>query len=190
MFKLWAQLSSVSAFVLRDANGTIAACFATFVIAAHAPAWGEDKVAPKDRTALATCLDQAKAGKKTAEGCIGTVQKPCIESPDGGTTMGMKECTGREIAVWDERLNQAYRAALAGDLGKQQTVRDGDKRKLTGADILRDAQRAWVAFRDKKCDAAGLPMEGGTGAGLLSGDCYLQETARQALWLEDMSGEK
>jgi hypothetical protein len=27
-------------------------------------------------------------------------------------------------------------------------------------------------------------MEGGTGAGLLAGACHLQETARQALWLE------
>jgi uncharacterized protein YecT (DUF1311 family) len=60
-------------------------------------------------------------------------------------------------------------------------------RKLTGADILRDAQRAWITFRDKKCDAAGLPMEGGSGAGVLIAGCYLQETARQALWLEEMA---
>jgi hypothetical protein len=34
-------------------------------------------------------------------------------------------------------------------------------------------------------------MEGGTGAGLLSVDCHLQETARQALWLESLNeGEK
>ena len=34
-------------------------------------------------------------------------------------------------------------------------------------------------------------MEGGTGAGLLSVDCYLQETARQALWIEGLNeGER
>ena len=94
----------------------------------------------------------------------------------------MKECGAREIAAWDERLNAAYRAALSGDIGKREAIREGG-RKLTGADVLRDAQRAWIVAREKKCDAAGLPMEGGTGAGLLSVDCFLQETARQALWL-------
>ena len=73
------------------------------------------------------------------------------------------------------------------DLGKQPAIRAQSNRALTGADILRDTQRAWLAFRDKKCDAAGLPMEGGTGARLLSTDCYLQETARQALWLETLN---
>jgi uncharacterized protein YecT (DUF1311 family) len=190
MLKLRRRLSSVNARLVRDSNATFAACVLTFLAAATSPAWGQDKVAPKDRAELAACLDQAKAGKKTTESCIGTIQGPCVAGPDGGTTIGMKECTGREIALWDERLNKAYRAALTSELGEQDVVRDSGKPKLTGADILRDAQRAWVAFRDKKCDAAGLPMEGGTGAGLLSGDCYLQETARQALWLEDMSDEK
>jgi uncharacterized protein YecT (DUF1311 family) len=105
----------------------------------------------------------------------------------------MKECSGREIDVWDERLNKIYRDLLAGDLGQLQTQRvppSGKGRKITGADILRDAQRAWIAARDKKCDAAGLPMEGGTGAGLLTTACVLQETARQALWLEDLKSER
>ena len=112
---------------------------------------------------------------RAPETCIGSVQGLCLKGSDGGTTIGMKECGAREIAAWDERLNAAYRAALSGDIGKREAIREGG-RKLTGADVLAEA-------REKKCDAAGLPMEGGTGAGLLSVDCFLQETARQALWL-------
>jgi uncharacterized protein YecT (DUF1311 family) len=155
-------------------------------------AWGasaQDKASPQDRTRLETCLKGAEAGKRGPESCIGSIQGPCLKEPGGQTTFGMKECGGREIAVWDERLNAAYQAALSGPPGKQQAQRGS--RTLTGADSLRDAQRSWIAFRDKKCDAAGLPMEGGTGAGLLSVDCHLQETARQALWLESLNeGEK
>ena len=147
----------------------------------------QDKDVAKDRAALTVCLSAAKTAKRAAETCIGSVQGPCLKAPGGETTVGMKECGGREIAAWDERLNAAYRIVLAGTLGKQETIRSGGAKKLTGADILRDAQRSWLTFRDKKCDAASLPMEGGTGAGLLSVDCYLQETARQALWLEGLN---
>jgi uncharacterized protein YecT (DUF1311 family) len=151
----------------------------------------QEKATPADRAAIAACLDKAKAAKATSETCVGAVEKPCLDAPEGSSTLGMKMCAGRETAVWDERLNQAYQALLHGDLGQIEALRDGGKRKATGADILRDAQRAWISFRDKKCDAAGLPMEGGTGAGILINECYLQETGRQALWLEDMgSGEK
>ncbi len=136
-----------------------------------------------DGAALSTCLAAASVAKRGAETCIGAIQGPCLSRPDGGTTVGMADCTARETAAWDVRLNAAYRAALASDRGKVDAVRDGDRR-LKGADILRDAQRAWIAFRDRKCDAARLPMEGGTGATLLAGDCVLAETARQAIWLE------
>ena len=90
-----------------------------------------------------------------------------------------------DSAVWDERLNRFYQALLHGRLGTLEAPRG--ERKLTGAEILRDAQRAWLNFREKECDAAGLPMEGGTGAGILVADCYMVETARQALWLEQMT---
>jgi len=150
-------------------------------------ATGQEKATPEDRAAIAKCLDKAKKDKAGAETCIGTVQKPCLDAPDGQSTLGMKICSGRETAVWDERLNNAYQALLRGDLGNTEAQRG--VRKLTGADIIRDAQRAWIAFRDKKCDAAGLPMEGGTGAGILTSDCYLTETARQAIWLEEIGEE-
>ena len=157
--------------------GAVLVCW---VPSSHATA--QDRAAPKDRAALASCLEAASAEKRAPETCIGSVQGLCLKGSDGGTTIGMKECGAREIAAWDERLNAAYRAALSGDIGKREAIREGG-RKLTGADVLRDAQRAWIVAREKKCDAAGLPMEGGTGAGLLSVDCFLQETARQALWL-------
>ena len=166
---------------MRRAPALLLAALASGVL--NGPAGAQDKATAKDRATVESCLKAAEAAKRGPETCIGSVQGPCIEAPGGDTTMGMKECAGREIAVWDERLNAAYRKVLSGQLGTQEAVRGGGSRKLTGADILRDAQRSWISFRDKKCDAASLPMEGATGAGLLSVDCHLQETARQALWL-------
>ncbi|MDB5510584.1 MAG: hypothetical protein JWR08_67 [Enterovirga sp.] len=150
----------------------------------------QDGMSAADRATLAACLSAAQGGRRTPETCIGAVQGPCMKQPGGETTSGMKACGGREIAAWDERLNAAYRSALAGDLGTQAAVRGGGSRTLTGADILRDAQRAWIAFRDRKCDAAGLPMEGGSGAGLQSVECHLGETARQAIFLDGLKARE
>ena len=142
-----------------------------------------------DRDALARCVSVAKAAKLGAASCIGTVQGACFKRPGGDTTAGMVDCTAREIAAWDARLNVAYRAAFAGPSGSVETLRDGGRRRQKGADVLREAQRSWIVFRDRKCEAARLPMEGGTGASLLAGDCMLAETARQAIWLDGLSEE-
>ena len=152
-------------------------------LALASPLLAADTDLPRDRQTLAACLSAATAAKRGAETCIGAVQGPCLRDPGAETTVGMGDCTARETAVWDERLNAAYKKALASDVGTVDTPREG-RGKLKGADILRDAQRAWIAFRDKKCDAAGLSMEGGAGAGLIGNDCFLAETARQAIWLE------
>ena len=51
------------------------------------------------------------------------------------TTQGMVECFGAAYEAWDSALNDVYgqlRASLADD----------------EASALRDAQRAWIAFRD------------------------------------------
>jgi uncharacterized protein YecT (DUF1311 family) len=167
---------------------------ANLVLAAAAlsAAQAADTVAVEDRAAIETCLATARREGTPREKCIGIVSGACIDKPGGNSTVGMKDCTGREIDVWDERLNSAYRKLISGSLGRLDTQRAGPGgkiRKVKGADILRDAQRAWIAARERKCDAAALPMEGGTGAGLLSTSCYLDETARQALWLEDLAQE-
>jgi uncharacterized protein YecT (DUF1311 family) len=86
----------------------------------------------------------------------------------------MHRCVEAERAHWDARLNAAYRAILA--------TAEFDAR---GKAELRDAQRAWLVFRDKACDAEGdLFAAGGTAAPLIAADCALAETARRAADLE------
>jgi uncharacterized protein YecT (DUF1311 family) len=140
---------------------------------------------------LEACLKEASEKGQKPEQCIGAVEGPCLEEPGGESTIGMKNCAGREIDAWDERLNATYRKVMAGPLAQIRTQRmDGaGSRSVTGAEIIRDAQRAWLAARVKKCTAAGLPMEGGTGEGLLYLRCFLRETAQQTLWLEDLRTE-
>lgn len=96
----------------------------------------------------------------------------CLAHADSNAAM--HSCVDAERERWDARLNAAYRAILA--------TAEFDAR---GKAELRDAQRAWVTFRDKACDAEGdLFAAGGTAAPLIAADCALEQTARRAADLE------
>lgn len=58
----------------------------------------------------------------------------CLSSDQGQTTAGMVACTGAAISAWDGKLNETYQKALA--------ALDPKSREL-----LRTAQRQWLAFR-------------------------------------------
>ncbi|MES2722190.1 MAG: lysozyme inhibitor LprI family protein [Pseudomonadota bacterium] len=62
----------------------------------------------------------------------------CLASEAGATTMGQIQCVGDELKVQDTRLNANYAKAM-----KDLTPEQRDK--------LRNAQRAWLAFKDADC---------------------------------------
>jgi uncharacterized protein YecT (DUF1311 family) len=112
----------------------------------------------------------AKGAATQAESCIGAVTIPCQQEPGGFSTAGMIECNTREWAVWDERLNRSY----------NQTLKDADRKLATA---VRQTQRAWLQWREKRCKLPEIENEGGSIIGPLYTDCMLDATARQALWL-------
>jgi uncharacterized protein YecT (DUF1311 family) len=168
------------------------------VVAVSAASADPPRAAPGDRLAVEACLalvrdnaekeaqrpveDEAPgpAGRLAgaardaatqAESCIGTVTILCQQQPGGSSTHGMIECNNREWAVWDERLNRSYGEALKGA-----------EPKLAAA--LREAQRAWLQWREKSCKLPAIDNEGGSIVGPLYTGCMLYATARQALWLQ------
>jgi uncharacterized protein YecT (DUF1311 family) len=134
---------------------------ALFAFAAPKPA----DTSAADRTAAQKCLTS-----KDARGCIGKIAKTCLAAPGGETTIGMMECTGRERAVWDEQLNASYKL-LQG------------KATPTQAGALKQAQQAWIAYRDARCGFEASRYEGGTLAGVIAGNCLMQVTAERAVEL-------
>lgn len=86
-----------------------------------------------------------------------------------GSTYQMVECLKAKTAQWDKRLNAAYSKAL-----------DAAQPKQRGQ--LRQAQRAWIAFRDANCLYYG--MGEGTIARIEAGDCMYSLTKTRALELE------
>ncbi len=107
--------------------------------------------------------------------CIGAASGICMEQPGGFTTQGMSQCTSAETEVWDGYLNRAYKARMAEITPDQKTA-------------LREAQRAWIAFRDADCGLQYQMFIDGTMRSNIYTGCMLDMTARRALALRDLGG--
>ena len=137
-----------------------------------APAVAQDLVFWPDP--ILDCLDEA-VDAPMRQRCIGVGANLCmIDNPGGSSTIGMGSCLDQERAWWDTRLNDVY-----GSLQDQFTDR---------ADVqenLREMQRAWITYRDARCDFEFIQWNGGTGQGPALLACLMMATAEQTLVLED-----
>lgn len=109
-----------------------------------------------------------KAGHDRSS-CIGALAKACIQKEGNGSNAVLNQCYDREAAVWDFKLNAAYRAALA-------------KMDRAAANNLRRTQRAWIIWRDASCRQPEVTFKG-TMAGPMQAWCMMDLAARQALWM-------
>jgi uncharacterized protein YecT (DUF1311 family) len=97
----------------------------------------------------------------------------CMSSGDAheGVTMAIVDCLNAELDVQDAELNATYKRVMAS-LEPDQKPR------------LLDAQRAWIKFRDAKCDSEN--QTGGTQDRIGGASCLLQVTVRRTVELEQM----
>ncbi|HTV33820.1 MAG TPA: lysozyme inhibitor LprI family protein [Methylocella sp.] len=123
-----------------------------------------EKTGPAGRLASASAIAPVQSVS-----CIGVVANACIQK--SGDSDGTRiECYERERAVWDARLNQAYKNLWAKS---EPDVRASYQK----------VQRAWMAYRDARCNHPLIEFKGSM-AGPLQAWCLFHLTADQALWLE------
>ena len=78
----------------------------------------------------------------------------CMETPEGMSTHGMRECIDRANTAWDQELNRLWQD-LMRELGPDAKTQ------------LRLAQRKWIAFRDAELEALASSY------GAMQGSMYL-----------------
>ena len=146
--------------------------FALITFLAAAPATAQELVFSDSPTQ--SCLQEA-VGVAEVHGCVGRSADACMrDTPGGETTVGMAACLDREFTFWDDRLNAVYR-----DVRAQARQAGGGQ-----AEALLAMQRAWITYRDARCDFARSQWSGGTGAGPASVMCLMHATAEQVFVLE------
>ena len=75
----------------------------------------------------------------------------------------MTFCAGKDLEAADAELNAAYREAMKRAKAMD---KDGLYGPVPVADMLRDAQRAWIPFRDRACEVQAALWSNGTGASM------------------------
>lgn len=86
----------------------------------------------------------------------------------------LNQCASADYAVQDKRLNQLY-----GDYRKR--LDDGQKQQL------KDAQLAWVKYRDLACAFESSAVEGGSAYPMVMNGCLSAKTSSRADELEQLS---
>lgn len=80
----------------------------------------------------------------------------------------LNQCAYADWEAADAQLNAAYQEAMV-------LLQEWDARlpanERGGAEMLRQAQRAWITFRDNACAAEGYAMKGGSAEPLLVYGC-------------------
>ena len=123
-----------------------------------------------DRGVIAACIDKAGEEGASALRCVGAVSDPCLAEPGNDNTVMMAACLERESTIWDERLNDDYKALLAS-------------LESDAKDKLKAGQKAWLTVRDTTCDVESGFWQGGTGLGGAVAGCMLRETGVRDLSL-------
>lgn len=102
-----------------------------------------------------------------------------VDCDNAVTQQDMNQCAYADWESADAKLNAAYKRAMA-----VMTQWDADlpEAEQGGAAALKEAQRAWITFRDKACEAEGYAMKGGSAEPLLVYGCMRQLT-------EDRTGQ-
>lgn len=133
----------------------------------------QDVLTARYRAQTDACTQSAERPSRI-EPCYDLLTAACMAGEaDGQTTQGMALCIQAEHRYWDEALNREYQAARA-ELARSDAA---DRPEYAHrADNLRDAQRAWIAFRDAQC-ALDYSLPGGGSMRLLNGaSCQARRT--------------
>lgn len=117
------------------------------------------------------------------------------EKPDcdnAQTQAEMNACAGLAFKAADKRLNALWPEVVANAKAFDAETADlyAERGVPSSFEALREAQRAWIAFRDRQCEYEAYAAFGGSMQPMLGSDCRTRLTEeRIATFREILSGE-
>ncbi len=109
-----------------------------------------------------------------------------IACDPNGPQIALNMCAQQDWDKADAQLNQVYKLAVASmqELDSYQEQEAG----RIGESSLREAQRAWVDFRDKACLAEAFTFHGGSAQPMVYGSCMARLTISRVEDLKYIAG--
>jgi uncharacterized protein YecT (DUF1311 family) len=136
-----------------------------------------------------SCLGAAGA-RADATACRGAYARDCAATTEGGdTTLGIAACATAETEAWDRLLNEAYAELVL--LARRRALLDAEAglEPPPLEDMLREAQRAWIAFRDADCEQEYAIWGRGSQRQVAGAFCLMDRTATRVLELQAKLGQ-
>lgn len=132
----------------------------------------DEKPTAQQTAAIRACAEKNQDDITEAERqCLfELVATPCQSTPEGQSNLGMADCFRLEAKIWDDLLNDNYKA-LRDNIDAGQAAK------------LRDMQRAWITSRDATCAFYDVKIQGSM-AIPMGAACLARETARRAVLLK------
>lgn len=118
---------------------------------------------------------------------IGFLSAPAVaQEVDCATAMAqadLNQCAYQDWEAVDAQLNEVYGEAMSVLKSWDASLPEDER---GGAEALKEAQRAWITFRDKACEAEGYAMKGGSAEPLLVYGCMRVLTEERVNHLQGM----
>lgn len=113
--------------------------------------------------------------------CGAAVAQPAVDCANAETQMEMNYCAERDYLAADADLNEIYPHAIEA---MRQIDSYLEPAQRGAVESLRSAQRAWIPFRDKACEAEGYLVSGGTMMPMIIYGCLERLTRQRVKDLE------
>lgn len=169
--------------------GVDAACVALGTLPSSVSAEAQNGAAAE--TLLRGCLGVAEPDD--SDRCMDAYSRQCAKDlPGVGGTVTLSACAAAETKGWDRLLNENHADLVV--LSKRRAAGKDEAIVSPPLEVmLRDAQRAWNAFRDADCRHEHAIWGEGSQRQLAGAVCLLERTARRTLEfrrkLEQMQAE-
>ncbi len=122
--------------------------------------------------------------------CSVTHAAPALNCKDPQSNYEMKMCADQDLKKADAELKIAYDKAIAHarETDRWSRTRKVSQNKPDDEPLLREAQRAWVSFRDANCKYQYQIYYGGSHAGLAYLLCMADTTKARVKELRQLPG--
>ena len=107
-----------------------------------------------------------------------------LDCEDPQSQEEMTGCAGLAFEDADRRLNEVWPRLV--EIAQDNDFLGVDDGRPSYEETLREAQRAWIGFRDANCTFEGFQARGGTMEPMLIGDCLARMTEARIMELTDL----
>jgi uncharacterized protein YecT (DUF1311 family) len=118
---------------------------------------------------------------------VAWAQEDQIDCENAMTQADMNMCANKDYEAADKELNAVYKKAMASMKATDTELAGIDTNLVGAVEALKNAQRAWIGYRDGQCELAGFEARGGSMEPMLVSGCLTDLTKKRTDELKELA---